>query len=104
MERIKSTTALPIASLFYRAWGETVEEFTDAAEEAAALGLRVYLGPAYRTGNQVVDEDGTWLHAGKSAIGTECHAAQVVVIADTAKHQVSPVRRQSWGLGMFWGY
>ena len=24
------TTALPIASLFYRAWGETVEEFTDA--------------------------------------------------------------------------
>lgn len=53
------TTALPIASLFYRAWGETVEEFTDAAEEAASLGLRVYLGPAYRTGNQVVDEDGT---------------------------------------------
>ena len=52
------TTALPIASLFYRAWGETVEEFTDAAEEAAALGLRAYLGPAYRTGNQVVDEDG----------------------------------------------
>ncbi len=53
------TTALPIASLFYRAWGETVAEFTDAAQEAAALGLRVYLGPAYRTGNQVVDADGT---------------------------------------------
>jgi cytosine/adenosine deaminase-related metal-dependent hydrolase len=53
------TTALPIASLFYRAWGETVAEFTDAAHEAAALGLRVYLGPAYRTGNQVVDETGT---------------------------------------------
>ena len=52
------TTALPIASLFYRAWGETVEEFTDAAHEAADLGLRVYLGPAYRTGNQVVDEHG----------------------------------------------
>lgn len=53
------TTALPIASLFYRAWGETVEEFTDAAHEAADLGLRVYLGPAYRTGNQMVDESGT---------------------------------------------
>ena len=53
------TTALPIASLFYRAWGETVEEFTDAAHEAADLGLRVYLGPGYRTGNQVVDADGT---------------------------------------------
>ncbi len=53
------TTALPIASLFYRAWGETPQEFEDAAEAAARLGLRVYLGPGYRTGNQVVEEDGT---------------------------------------------
>jgi len=52
------TTALPIASLFYRAWGETVQEFEDAAEAAAALGLRAYLGPAYRTGNQIVEADG----------------------------------------------
>lgn len=52
------TTALPIASLFYRAWGETVQEFEDAAEAAAALGLRAYLGPAYRTGNQLVEADG----------------------------------------------
>jgi cytosine/adenosine deaminase-related metal-dependent hydrolase len=53
------TTALPIASLFYRAWGETVEEFDAAAGAAEDLGLRVYLGPAYRTGGQVVDNDGT---------------------------------------------
>ena len=52
------TTALPIASLFYRAWGETVEEFADAAAAAADLGLRTYLGPAYRTGNQLVEIDG----------------------------------------------
>ncbi|KRE24545.1 N-ethylammeline chlorohydrolase [Bosea sp. Root483D1] len=52
------TTALPIASLFYRAWGETVEEFEDAAEAAATLGLRAYLGPGYRTGNQLVEADG----------------------------------------------
>ena len=45
------TTALPIASLFYREWGETVDEFAAAADAAAELGLRVYLGPAYRTGN-----------------------------------------------------
>ncbi|MEM6680407.1 MAG: chlorohydrolase family protein [Pseudomonadota bacterium] len=45
------TTAAPIASLFYRAWGETVAEFEGAAEAAETLGLRVYLGPAYRTGN-----------------------------------------------------
>ena len=45
------TTALPIASLFYREWGETSDEFAAAADAAETLGLRVYLGPAYRTGN-----------------------------------------------------
>ncbi len=53
------TTALPIASLFYREWGETTEEFAAAADIAGELGLRVYLGPAYRSGNQVVDAGGT---------------------------------------------
>ena len=53
------TTALPIASLFYRAWGETTDEFAAAADAAVDLGLRVYLGPAYRTGNPVVEDDGT---------------------------------------------
>ncbi|MGJ8545405.1 MAG: chlorohydrolase family protein [Sulfitobacter sp.] len=52
------TTALPIASLFYRAWGETVAEFEAAAQAAVDLGLRVYLGPAYRTGGQVTDDAG----------------------------------------------
>jgi len=53
------TTSLPIASLFYRQWGETVAEFTAAAAAAEDLGLRVYLGPAYRTGNIYVKNDGT---------------------------------------------
>lgn len=52
------TTALPIASLFYRAWGETVEEFEAAAAAAENLGLRAYLGPAYRTGGQITDDAG----------------------------------------------
>ena len=52
------TTALPIASLFYRAWGETFDEFAAAADAAETLGLRVYLGPAYRTGNTYVRADG----------------------------------------------
>lgn len=52
------TTALPIASLFYREWGETVSEFEDSIQAAVDLGLRVYLGPAYRTGNQVVESNG----------------------------------------------
>ncbi|WP_426956694.1 amidohydrolase family protein [Muricoccus radiodurans] len=53
------TTALPIASLFYREWAETVAEFEAAAEVAESLNLRAYLGPAYRTGGMVVEDDGT---------------------------------------------
>ncbi len=52
------TTALPIASLFYRRWAETPEEFAAAADAAGELGLRVYLGPAYRSGHTCVDEAG----------------------------------------------
>ena len=53
------TTAMPIASLFYREWGETNDEFSSAAISAEELGLRVYLGPAYRTGNTFVQDDGS---------------------------------------------
>ena len=52
------TTAAPIASLFYRAWGETVAEFDAAAEAAGDLGLRVYLSPAYRSGGMVLHGPG----------------------------------------------
>ena len=52
------TSAAPIASLFYREWGETVAEFEAAAEAAQELGLRVWLGPAYRSGGMVVEADG----------------------------------------------
>lgn len=49
------TTAAPIASLFYREWGETVAEFEAAAEAAGEMGLRVYLSPAYRAGGMVLE-------------------------------------------------
>src|SRR5699024_10393471 len=52
------TTALPIASLYYREWAETVAEFDAAADAALDLGLRVWLGPAYRGGGTVVDAAG----------------------------------------------
>lgn len=50
------TSAAPIASLFYREWGEKVEEFTAAADAAEEMGLRVWLGPAYRSGGMVVND------------------------------------------------
>lgn len=52
------TSALPIASLFYRAWGETVAEFEAAADAADDLGLRVWLGPAYRSGGMICTAPG----------------------------------------------
>lgn len=52
------TTAAPIASLFYRAWGETMAEFDAAAEAAGDLGLRLYLSPAYRSGGMVLHGPG----------------------------------------------
>ena len=52
------TSSAPIASLFYREWGETVAEFTAAADAAEDMGLRVWLGPAYRAGGMVVDGSG----------------------------------------------
>lgn len=53
------TTALPIASLFYREWNETTAEFVSAAESGGELGPRVYLGPAFRAGHSVVEDDGS---------------------------------------------
>jgi cytosine/adenosine deaminase-related metal-dependent hydrolase len=52
------TTALPIASLYYREWAETAHEFDAAADAAIELGLRVFLSPAYRSGGAVVDQHG----------------------------------------------
>lgn len=52
------TTALPIRSLLYREWAECYTENARAAEDAAALGLRLYFGPSYRTGLGTVDSTG----------------------------------------------
>lgn len=55
------TTAAPIASLYYREWGETVAEFEAAADAAGELGLRVFLSPAYRSGGMVLEAPGQML-------------------------------------------
>lgn len=52
------TTALPIRSLLYREWAETYEEHARAAATAARLGIRLYLGPSYRTGLSVIEPTG----------------------------------------------
>lgn len=52
------TTAMPIASEVYTAWAESYDDLAVAAEAAAGLGLRVYLGPSYRASVPVVDARG----------------------------------------------
>jgi hypothetical protein len=72
------TTALPIASPFYREWGETSDEFTAAADIAGELGLRVYLGAAYRSCNQVVDANetiGAYINEARGFAGLEAAIA-----------------------------
>ncbi len=52
------TTALPIAGEYHKEWAETYAEFGAMAEIAADLGLRVYIGPSYRSGVTVVRGNG----------------------------------------------
>lgn len=52
------TTAMPITSVLYKKWAETYEELAAAAHHAGRLGLRIYLGPSYQSGMDVVNENG----------------------------------------------
>ncbi len=53
------TTALPITSMYYRAWAERYDEFARVASIAGELGLRVYTGPCYMSGISYVRRDRT---------------------------------------------
>lgn len=48
------TTYMPIASEVHSEWAESYGELVDMAETSRRLGLRGYLGPAYRSGVNVV--------------------------------------------------
>ncbi|GHD03302.1 chlorohydrolase family protein [Zhihengliuella salsuginis] len=52
------TTYMPIASEIHSAWAETFEELQGMTETSLEIGLRGFLGPAYRSGVNVTDEDG----------------------------------------------
>lgn len=52
------TTYMPIASEVHSEWAEPFEELVGMADTSRRLGLRGYLGPAYRSGVNVVLENG----------------------------------------------
>ncbi|MBZ4015411.1 chlorohydrolase family protein [Streptomyces purpurogeneiscleroticus] len=53
------TTYMPIASEVHSEWAEPYDEFVTMAETSRRLGLRGYLGPAYRSGVNVALPDGS---------------------------------------------
>ncbi|WP_235214496.1 chlorohydrolase family protein [Rhodococcus opacus] len=50
------TTFMPIASEAHSSWAETCDDMVEVARIAERLGIRGYLGPAYRSGVNVVDD------------------------------------------------
>lgn len=53
------TSALPITSILYREWAEDLDEYRHAADVAESLGVRMWLGPAFMSGHNVVEANGT---------------------------------------------
>ena len=53
------TSAMPISTEIHGAWAETHDDLLDTARTASELGIRVFLGPSYRSGVHVTRPDGT---------------------------------------------
>lgn len=52
------TTYMPIASEIHSSWAESLDELVDMTETSRRIGLRGYLGPAYRSGIHVTTAEG----------------------------------------------
>lgn len=53
------TSAMPISSEVHSAWAETHDDLLDTARTASELGIRVFLGPSYRSGVHITRADGS---------------------------------------------
>ena len=53
------TSAMPISTEIHGAWAETHDDMLDTARTASELGLRVFLGPSYRSGVHISHADGS---------------------------------------------
>lgn len=81
------TTALPVTGLQYKEWAETAKEFEGVKQSAIDLGLRVYLGPSYRSAVHTIDQNGrtkrVW-HDDKGFAGLEDAVAFIEKNNDSA--------------------
>lgn len=56
------TTAMPIASEVHSEWAETFDDAVVLATEAEALGIRMFVGPSFRSGVPMQTADGLRIH------------------------------------------
>ncbi len=81
------TTALPVTSLLFRKWAESSVEFDGIAALAGELGIRLVLGPSYRSAVNVVRADGTEGQVTDEAAGLAGLADAVAFITRQAGSQ-----------------
>ena len=78
------TTALPVTSLLFRRWAESGVEFDAIAGLAGELGLRLFLGPSFRSHVNVVDESGKVSQVADEQVGLDGLADAVAFIERNA--------------------
>lgn len=71
------TAAMPISSEVHGAWAETHDDALDTARTASELGIRVFLGPSYRSAVHVTRADGSAGLHWDEARGDEAFAGAV---------------------------
>ncbi|OSP54719.1 chlorohydrolase family protein [Pseudoruegeria sp. SK021] len=63
------TTALPVTSLLFRDWAESGEEFQSIAQIGQDIGLRLCLGPSFRSSVNVVERTGDFGQYARDDLG-----------------------------------
>jgi 8-oxoguanine deaminase len=84
------TTAMPIASEVHSDWAETYDDALVMAAEAERLGLRVFLGPSFRSGVPVAS-DGTGVEVVWDLERGETGLADAVRFVEWSRAHASPL-------------
>ena len=84
------TSAMPISAEVHGAWAETHEDALDTALTASELGLRVFLGPSYRSAVHVTRADGSAALHWDEAKGEKAFAGAVRFL-DTVEALADPL-------------
>lgn len=76
------TTGMPIGGEMHNEWCETYDEWAAAAATAGRLGIRMYMGPSYRSGVNVTLSDGSRDVLWNDALGEQGLADAIRFVED----------------------